>query len=112
MINQLVAAHKLLPNKLVHDVINFPIMSMGANRRKVCPMGLFDYDSNFYVELETAASKYHVLPYEGAYLDQPEDIIEAFTVIRSAEARYNNYQASLIKQKTSEPATRPKSKRR
>ena len=112
VIKILLEVHKLLPNKLVHDVMRFPLMRMGLKHNEVCPMGLFDYDSNFYIELETAASKYHVLPYEGAYLDQPQDIIEAFTVIKAAEARYYNYQSSLIKQKSSESPNSSKSKRR
>jgi hypothetical protein len=102
VVKKLIECHEMLPNKLVHDVITFPCMRMGLNNEIICPPGLFDYDSDFYVSLETAAGKYHTLPYPGSYLDQPQDIIEAFDTIRSAEARYNNYQMNLIKMKDKE----------
>jgi|GEM_PF-2764280 len=101
VVKKLVECHGLFPNKLVHDVLFFPHMRMGLNNEYICPVGLFDYEANTYVALETAASKYHNLPFSGSYLDQPLDIIEAFDTIRAAEARYTNHTMNELKQKSS-----------
>lgn len=99
VIQHLIQVHKLMPNVLVTDVMSTRLMMLGEQGEKVCPIGLFDYETDFYVSLETAASKYHVLPYEGAYLDQPLYIIEAFDTCRAAEAKYSNYKMNKMKEK-------------
>lgn len=103
VIDKLVALNKLFPNKLPHLLMRTPFMKVeieGFNDKKeICPIGLFDYEAEFYVSLETAAGKYHTLPYDGGYMEQPLLITEAFDVARSAEARYNNAKMNEINSK-------------
>ena len=103
VIQHLIEVHKLMPNVLVIDVMSTRLMLLGKQKEKVCPIGLFDYETDFYVSLETAASKYHVLPYEGAYLDQPLYLIEAFDTCRAAESKYNNAKMNKVKEKGKKP---------
>lgn len=58
--------------------------------RGVCPMAYFDHDIDTYVRLESAASAYNALPYEGGYLQQPNIILEAFDVIRGTRAQFEH----------------------
>ena len=103
VIDRLVKLNKLFPSELPHVLMKSPFMKVEVEgfgkKLEVCPVSLFDYDSEFYVSLETAASKYHVLPYEGGYMDQPLYITEAFDVARSAEARYNNKKMNEVNSK-------------
>ena len=93
--------HDFMPNKLVTDVLNSVYLRIGLNGEPVCAIGLFDPFHEWLVSLETAASKYHVLPFAGGYLDQPEFIIDAFDAIRAAEAKYQNMQLSKMKKASS-----------
>lgn len=102
VIEHLVAVHKLTPAAMVINVLDSQLMRLDPEDRskKVCPVGLFDYTTDWLVSLETAASKYHVLPFPGSYLQQPLYIIEAFDVCRAAEARWNNNKILKMKEKS------------
>jgi len=97
VIEHLVAVHKQVPGKMIIDVLDFRPMMIGMNGEKVCPVTLFDHTSDWLVSLETAAAKYHTMPYPGSYLQQPLYIIEAFDICRGAEARWNNNKMLNIK---------------
>lgn len=67
--------------------------------RQVCPVSLvyeFPYLDNF-VTLESAASEYNTLPYEGGYLDQPLFIMDAFNAVRIARTQYERAQNEKFK---------------
>jgi len=108
VINYLIDVHKMTPSLLITDILmNDARMRLGDRGETVCPICLLDYETDFLVSLETAASKYHSLPFEGAYLDQPLYIIEAFDICRAAEAKYNNYKLNQIKVKTDKTPSKP-----
>lgn len=102
MVEHLTKVCNLLPSALIIDLLKHKLMQVGKRGEFVCPMGLFTEEADWLVSLETAASKYHVLPYPGehggagSYLEQPLFIIEAFDTARSAEAKYTNYKMSKI----------------
>ncbi len=58
--------------------------------RGLCLQSLIEYNAVELMNLENAASRYHNLPYKGAYTDQPVIIIDAFEIIRSAIIRFEN----------------------
>lgn len=57
---------------------------------KVCPISLVAEfpQLDHLVSLESAASQYNQLPYDGGYLDQPIFVIQAFDAVRSARSEY------------------------
>lgn len=109
VINQLEEIHNRFPNKLVHELLKTPFLMYKTDKSErpvsVCPISLFDPESEYYVSLETAAGKYHTLPYGDmfgcGYLDQPLYIVQAFDAARSAEARYNNIKMNRISKDSS-----------
>jgi len=100
VIKRLIEFHRHVPNMLAYEVLNLPPMAIEG--KKVCPVGLFDYETDFLTSLESAASEYHTLPYGdwqgNGYLDQPLYIIEAFDVCRSARAKYSNKKMNAMKE--------------
>ena len=98
VIDYLIQVHQHLPGMLAHEVLTTEKMRIDG--KPVCPVGLFDYETDFLTSLESAASEYHVLPYEGAYLDQPQYIIEAFDICRATRAKYSNKKMNQMKEKS------------
>lgn len=97
VIDYLIQVHKHLPGMLANEVLNTP--NMRIEGKPICPVGLFDYETDFLTSLESAASEYHVLPYDGAYLDQPLYIIEAFDICRATRAKYSNKKMNAMREK-------------
>lgn len=56
--------------------------------RKLCPASLIDPRFHELIKMESHARDYHVLPYPGGSLDQPNLVIEAFDVISTARNWY------------------------
>ena len=70
-----------------------------AMRYKICPQSLVDLSSIKMINLENACSKYHVLPYPGSYLEQPQIIIDCFEIIRSTTIQFENERIEKITNK-------------
>lgn len=69
--------------------VNQPIFSILLTSFKaVCPVALIGQSHFELIKLESYARDYHVLPYPGGSLDQPNLIMEAFDVIATARSWY------------------------
>jgi len=72
---------------------------MSFYQRDICPQSLVQDWCVQLMNLENAASRYHVLPLPGSYLEQPPIIIEAFEVVRNAIIEFEN---EVLKKATTE----------
>ena len=68
------------------DVVEFVLAFYGG----LCPQSLLTNEGAELVSIENAVSKYHSLPFEGAYLSQPYYIIQAFEIIRGTIIGFEN----------------------
>lgn len=75
-----------LQDKIDYDLPIFKILT--SFFKTVCPVALIDADDFELLKLESYARDYHVLPYPGGSLDQPNLIMEAFDVIATARNWY------------------------
>ena len=55
---------------------------------EICMTGFVDFEIGTLIDLENACNNYHVLPYGGGLLDQPQLLLEAFNLVRSEINRY------------------------
>lgn len=67
--------------------------------KTVCPVSLTDPSYFELIKMESHARDYHVLPYPGGTLDQPNLVMEAFDVISTAR---NWYERDRMKKVTEE----------
>lgn len=72
------------------------LLKAGNNNKEVCCSAFIDLEFGTAIDMESSCSAYHVLPYEGGYLDQPTRMMEMFEVIRSEKQRFENVQADKL----------------
>jgi hypothetical protein len=94
----------ILPNERAFNVWKMDIMRLGMTQhgrggKPICPVPFFTKKLQDIVKWESAANKYGVLPYRGAYLDQPLYVIEGFDVVRAADNLYNAKRMKEMKKK-------------
>ena len=66
--------------------------------RDVCIKSLIDEDYYQYLKMEAFCKEYHCLPFEGSMMDQPNILIEIFSVIRGTRAEFEiNRQKEMMK---------------
>lgn len=58
---------------------------------EVCFTAFIDEVLGQFIELESTCKEYKVLPYPGGVLDQPNIILDAFSVIRGEKIKYENF---------------------
>lgn len=103
---------ELFPNERAFKVWAMPLMRLGLDNQLICPLPFFTKKLNDIVSWESAADKYSVLPYEGAYLDQPLYVIEGFNICRSAESKYTNTKMKKSKKSAKSAVNNSQSKPR
>lgn len=79
--------------ELLNNIIN---NRNKARKKAVCPMAFVDFEVGTLVDLEDACNNYHVLPYNGGLLDQPQLLLEVFNVVRAEKERYKSAKAEKM----------------
>lgn len=79
---------------------NYKDKSQQIQLKEVCLRGIVNEDQDivFLSTLEEWASQYHLLPFDGGIMDQPNIVFESFNVIMSTRAQYLSKQHDKMKE--------------
>lgn len=82
---------------------NFPSMPPFEALRmyftEACPQSILDPYYMFLLETEQSAREYHKLPYGGGLWDQPRQLLDVFTTIRSERNQYERIRYEQMERK-------------
>tara|TARA_B100000424_G_scaffold271651_1_gene275506 strand:- start:473 stop:928 length:456 start_codon:yes stop_codon:yes gene_type:complete len=68
--------------------------------QEACPESLVDPYFNFLLETEQSAREYHQLPFAGGLWDQPRQLLDIFTTIRSERNQYERVRYERMERKS------------
>ena len=68
--------------------------------QEACPESLVDPYFQFLLETEQSAREYHQLPFAGGLWDQPRQLLDIFTTIRSERNQYERVRFERMKRKS------------
>jgi len=82
---------------------NFPSMPPFEALRmyftETCPQSIMDSYYMFLLETEQSAREYHQLPFDGGLWDQPRQLLDIFTTIRSERNQYERIRYEQMERK-------------
>jgi hypothetical protein len=65
----------------------------------VCPQSFINLDISFLMNLQTNCSEYHIPPYESVWLQNPNNVIEAFDSIKEGSNIYTRFDLAELDKK-------------
>ncbi len=70
------------------------------NPHEVCPTALVGLDLAHLIEAEQATREYHTLPFDGGLWDQPQVLLEIFSLIRTERNQYERIRIAKLSKQT------------